>query len=96
MGKCGKQLLFGVLEMTVEQETRSTDEASSLSAVEAADIRATRHLRPLLSSPSFFRYELLARDGAARGGCCLACFPRLIRAMKHRKRDAYGHTGDAE
>ncbi len=39
MGKCGKQLLFGVLEMTVGQETRSTDEASSLSAVEAADIR---------------------------------------------------------
>jgi hypothetical protein len=34
------------------------------------------------SDPIFFRYELLASSGAVRGGCCLGCFPKLLRATQ--------------
>jgi hypothetical protein len=92
MEKCAKPMLSGVLEMPVEQQERSMDEECSLLAVEQLTFEPHSICGLCKSSPSFLRYEALASEGV----CCLACFPRLLRAMKHRKRDATGHTGNAE
>jgi hypothetical protein len=43
------------------------------------------------SKPSFFRYELLGdAGGIVRGGCCLPCFPNLLRRAKRHESDAVG------
>jgi hypothetical protein len=96
MGKSTEQLLFGLMEISAEHEELSTDKASRFWPLDPLTLQSHNICNLCQSNLSFLRYKLLANGGAARGGCCLRCFPNLLRKLKHCDSDPVGYSVSAK
>ncbi len=74
------QLVFRVLEVPLKQERQREEATSSFLTVDPLTFAPHSTCVQCQSNPVFFRYELITSNGSGRGGCCLPCFPELLRA----------------